>query len=759
VGAVLAAFLLVADGDPPAASSAPAETRDRAQAAPGRTRSLDVAPEAQESATAATGTFVVHVVTAEDGSPLAGAEVRSDGGAPEDPSGVTGADGSVRLDGVAPSGWTRFTASVAGRVTRWVVHNVVGSPGESATIRLPAAAVLSLRAEDRRTGAPVGDALVTITGVGLRAEDTEITGADGESPVVTPAESVARVVVTATDYDDGVETVRLGAAGTTTRLIVRLARHGRMTGVVRAPDGTPVAGARVLCAPDNVPLLPSSSSGLGGLVSSATADDAGRFAVEWGWSRVRHHAVALAIRERLPWAPSANATGLELPEDGDELVHDFSLQAWGSLAVRARDSTGAPVPGASVYLTGPNTEPMQLSAEWDPAGLLRVGAVAPGQYQLVMFAEGLMGVQRIEVAPDVATTVAIEMRDEAPNKSALTVVDDLGRPVAGALVVVDEERTGLRLQDKTKTDQDGHAPLPLSPWRRLSVDVSAPGLLPIKALFVDDATQATRVVLNRPAVLTLRARMAVASDSPRDAPVLLVEGDTSIALQLALDDDDRARIELAPCGATNVCFVAPGCAGVVRAATLAAGSIVHLGDIELPPLQRVRGRVVDAAGHGIAGATVAFDVAERDQSTPVGREPRLDQMRDWTVTSARDGSFEVDWSLDSGRLPIKVQADGFVRLRSWIPIGRDVPLTVALSRGGVLWGEVADESGAPEASVNVDLIDARGTKVTTMRSDYHGWIGARLAAGRYVLRARDCDDADVTLTEGGDAQIHLVRRR
>ncbi|MBM3992043.1 MAG: carboxypeptidase regulatory-like domain-containing protein, partial [Planctomycetes bacterium] len=154
----------------------------------------------------------------------------------------------------------------------------------------------------------------------------------------------------------------------------RLARTCEITGVVLAPTGAPVAGAKVTHSQ-------SSGRGLFGRTGgkSATADSEGRFAIE----DVPAGMAALTATSEA-WAPSEE---LEVTVDALLGARDVTLQlrVGGRLEGEIYDSTGRPDPDRQIMIGnfGPGGGDVGGNTKSDANGRFVAERIAPGSYNVM----------------------------------------------------------------------------------------------------------------------------------------------------------------------------------------------------------------------------------------------------------------------------------------------------------------------------------------------------------------------------------------
>jgi hypothetical protein len=745
--------------------------RTRASAAP--TTAIDAArrpilrrggrasPKA-DSAPAPFGTVLARVVGADDVAPIAGATVSVPDLEDDGLERRTDVDGVAKFGPLEPERW-EFRASAPGRIAEYATCVVAAGAETTLPIRLTASVELNVRVEDRRTGEPIADAKVRRIVVGAAFGLDATTDASGRCRMPSMPDAVVRVTASVEGFDVAESLVRTSSRGTPpTDVVLRLAPIGRMTGVVRATDGTPAARAvvRVTAASDgpvraNGPfVLPRASSS----EFDATADGDGRYVVT-GLVHGRRYR-ALALDSRGESGCSSTVERIFTTPDAAEAAQDFVLRPFGGLVVRVTKPDGSGAPSSMPTLTTafgtsyPN-EASGVRAD----GVFSFNRVPAGEVTFVVVGSDGGAAVRTVVVPSGATT-EVGVRLGGSFEVRGVVVDDAGRPVAGAEVSflrswAESSFGGSRVDRSVyKCDASGAFRATVGVEGPTDAEVSAPGHLAGPTVRLTAPCDDALIVLRRAATLTFRA---VADDaSPvRVLPTFLIDGVRIDGVRVSVlgrpDDDGLVRLELEPRGAVQAQIFAFGRAPVVVAARLVAGEVCDLGDVRFVKPRRMSGRVVDAAGRPIAGAFVCVD--DHD-----GRVTSASKKMDRAMETDADGRFSGEWAPPSGVVPLRVDAPGFLELHATPTIAGDAPVVLTLARGGLAWGEVVDAAGAPISDVKVRFVDAAGADAATPTADAHGVFDVRLASGRYVVRADGCDDVAIELREGGDAHVRFVER-
>ncbi len=692
------------------------------------------------------GIVVVHVATAEDGAPIAGATVGvQESDAPER---TTDADGVARLAHVAP-GYQEIRVSARGWISEYGGRTIEAGRETNVSIRLSPACDLAIRVVEARTGAAVAGAKVHRAVVGAKLGLDLVADADGRCVAPSKADSVVRVTASSPGLENGAALVRVGPRGSPPQdVVVRLDSLGRMSGVVRGPDGLPVAGAKVVVAPptEAVATFETAYSAVVGRNTrwSKTGAD-GRYVVTELPCGRRWHAVAGGT----DLGTSDVVEGLAFAPGAVELVQDFTLRPNCDVTIRVVRADGTPasdarlsvlsLPGGGIGMSGsPAVSPGVYLIRGRPPGPLDVMISGPGEF--------LGAVRRIEVPAAATFDTAIET-GAAPEIRG-TVVDDLGGVVAGADVqwCLSPRSSSQILYVTTKTDARGAFHASASGADPTTLTAKAEGFLPSGTVTLTAPCDDARIVLRRAATLAFHA---VSGGAPMSKAMIHV----------LLDDDveplppgpngpyGSVRIDCPPRGDATMRAFVQGFAPVVRRVRLEAGVVADLGDVEFSSGRTCVARVVDSAGCGVSGAAVRPD----DGLARAGSDPAV------AVTDA-DGDAVVTWAPQSGGLPVRAEADGFLMAHAVAQVVGDSPIVLTLARGGLAWGEIVDAAGASVPDVNVRFVNAAGVETSTSKADVNGFFDARVAPGRYVVRADGCDDATVDLVEGGDAHVHLVRR-
>ena len=635
---------------------------------------------------------------------------------------------SVRRRGYVDT-WRRAVPSVkpldisvarSGRVELLVVERESGRPIPSASARV-------LRSPRGGFGATVEES----SGVVLRGEEARrFLGRDAPGTLV--ATDLATEVVSLEVSAPGYAVHRLRdvavASGETVEMRAELDPEIGLAGVVFDPSGRPRAGALVVVGPTDNPESRRVDDGAGSrrVIRSVRddsdrrrrvmCDDDGRFVVRG----LRRGAYRLFARDRAFAASEPIVVDESGARDRDTSI-ELRLRNGGGFVGRAFERPGVPWPGARVRLT-PRRSATDGSADGNSALVggrraeTSVVADAGGRFRFDGVVPGTYGAKIAE--PEVAggTRFAIEMPG-------------------------------------VKKKEEPAIPVDIAAGEITTVDLVAPP----RATLTGRVTEAGEA---RPGV---RVSASLASAS-------LPFGGTS-----ATTDDwgEFVLPRLAP-GRYELRVMAPGAGEPVkRIVELEAHGDEHV-DVELPT-GVIAGRLVDAAGRGLAGIVVGAD-AQRE-----GEIRRTTAIAVTLSSAGRPGMRSLSVGGTEirtdplGRFELRNLADGMYRVRAgsgaWIPQERrDVEVTEGRKTRGV------DFEMKAGAKVRVELRGATSGAawLVQCRSDdhrgpppYKATQGEPvefegLGPGRYTVTLRpigpDADGASdvektVTVREGEDQVV------
>ena len=281
------------------------------------------------------------------------------------------------------------------------------------------------------------------------------------------------------------------------------------------------------------------------------------------------------------------------------------------------------------------------------------------------------------------------------------VVDERGAAIPGASVWVGEPWSRLEGHVLATSDASGRFTLSdLRPAGMHWIGAFAPGRAPSELRYIDanpGDEVALHIALER-AGGSLRARLVDSAGNGLAGVQVLVGFESpewasapggSPPRRARSEADGSLLVEGVPTGALPVLARAPGFA-VAEAEVVVSAARESSVTLTLAPEARVAGRVVDAEGNALAGASVTV-LADAPFATP-------------RATSASDGRFELVGL--GGRVRLRTQGDAGrdeVELalaageaREWNPVLRPIP---------TISGRLLDAHGAPVAERELTLFE------------------------------------------------------
>ncbi len=399
-------------------------------------------------------------------------------------------DRSFTFRAVAPGARLRLSASGRGAAGRADEPALVAGEVRDVVLPVGTAARLLVMVHDA-DGAPLEGARVTVTPAdagataGLLGERAH-TDARGQCAFDALVAGSHEVAATRRGLASARRVIELTAGEVATRAELTLLRGGVVRGVVRGPDGAPVAGASVAHHPSSdVPLIGDLAGQLGPAYlrqisqGGAVSDEDGRFLL----SGITDDGAFLVVGSH-PDLGAAHARGVRVG-DQDVIVALPSLGRIAGSVVEAESR--APVERFTVSVTRRAflvvEMPVATAYVDDQSGAFSVEGVAAGTYTLRVEA-GARGVHEQQITvPDDGDVEGVEVA--LPRAAGIrgVVRDEDGAPVANAAV---RRRQGAMADNplismfagtsrRTYTDPDGRFELtPLRPGA-LQLLATAPG--------------------------------------------------------------------------------------------------------------------------------------------------------------------------------------------------------------------------------------------------------------------------------------------
>jgi protocatechuate 3,4-dioxygenase beta subunit len=507
----------------------------------------------------------------------------------------------------------------------------------------------------------------------------------------------------------------------------------RIEGTVRDAAGKPVEKALVMARPASGDRLER---------TAITRTDAnGRFSLEL--ARGGDYFV------RVESPPLAPYTIERTSVPADPLA--VTLRKGASLEGIVRDSRGKPVAGARVdarsgvrlgtLLAEP--EAGRVRGTTDAKGGFRLEGLAVAGHTVTASAPGVGGARRNGVAPGARLELFL-----TPGTTVRgTVRGPDRRPLAGVAVVIGPEMFGGAMTSIERTDEAGAFQL----WGL------APGAVQVIAFHPDFAPTVIPVTLERNAEQRLdlslgaaarvRGRLVDAEQRPLRGTLVLQELDGQMVRQslgemLRADADAQGRftLERLPRAPLALGVTVRGYAPR-RVDAAPAAADLDLGDVVLERGLTIRGRVRDAAGHGITDAKV--------QAVMQNMPPR--RVTADGLTEA-DGTFLVA-GLEPGVYSVRVDASGYGRATARMTAGGE-PVDLVLQRSGAITGTVVDEKGVPVPAFEV-------TATPTEEGEAWRPVWGDGSEGRFELPDVDAGEwvLQVKAAEKAEARVSGVKVR
>lgn len=649
------------------------------------------------------------------------------------PLGLTGEDG--RLAVAVPDEATELdledSEGQRGRLTLQA-GEVIGRAPRIVTLGPPD--VATGRILDSATRAPLAKALV------WTADAQAWTAADGSFRLPVPPDPEVRFEAAAAGHTRGTES--LGRENRSSTLL--LAPASSIAGRVVDTEGRPVAGAELRAKPAQ-PSSPEEMMMLLTGVDASTRSD-GSFRIG-GLLPGQTYKVT---------ASHEDFASAEVPADSStpgRSAREIRIVLSRGVAASGRvvDAEGAPVAGAELTLLpawegGSITEHPSLlfdSAKIEtasgPTGAFRFPHLSPGRVHLRVRREGFStaSVRGIEI-PDRPGEVDLgEVRLEPGAVIEGVVTDERGAPVEGAMVMSFQIGLGMNMDEQHATMTELlEAPIQTGPDGRFRIEDQVRGrrfdLTVIHPSYPKAEVAGVEAPTPEPLRIRLRAPRSLAGRvvDPEGRPVPHAEiskvelAASSLGVEVGWNADD-ANAETDEGGRFRLTGLSPGDLSLtVQAPGYRIKKVDRVRipeDRDAPPIEIslevgavLEGRVLDARGNSVAGASVSasrneersdFPFLSSDPQTETDGEGRyrLDGLETATYhvwAESREGDQKVNASIEV--------RPGANRLDLTFPSGIEVS------------GRVVDELGAPVPGALVTLLDAAASDAWTTRSSADG---------------------------------------
>jgi len=459
-----------------------------------------------------------------------------------------------------------------------------------------------------------------------------------------------------------------------------------------------------------------------------------------------------------------------LAKEAPKPAADPSAIADGQMRITVLDPGGKPVPGANVHGSTWTEEPgfkANQDVETDAAGVAVIKL--PKTYyihRLWASKKGLAslyaGWEQNELSIGKGVPAEYTFRLGRTTTAGGRVVDEAGKPIAGAKVSVDlasdpkpphgdgRARFNGNLAGFTEpaiTDADGR-------WRidnvpdlsdvELRVMVSHPDFLP------DDSARAAGASHNSAgsplkgsAVVTLkrgvicRGRVTDPDGNPvKDA--IVIHGDDPYrgreTSKFPTDADGRFRLPALKAGHTTLTVIAAGWAPQMRKVDLRDG--VPEQDFRLEPGKPVRLKIVDGTGKPVPSASVWLHEWKGSKSINSDHDPNHPKVPDTGIPKKVDAAGLWEWKYaPADPVKVSIYAKGFAELQTEVT-GGTAEKTITLKSEHRITGRVTDAvTGKPIPQFTVIPVDVFG-KDHLSAERFNGKVGKD---GRLDFRAERAD--------------------
>jgi hypothetical protein len=680
--------------------------------------------------------WIVHVVAAEDGTPISNAQLEVSGDPDWPRRAAIDANGDVRVEAsvleLEPAVVKlRLRVAAPGRVRETVRTDVASGKEQEETVRLHRAFAVDGLVHDA-AGRPIADAHVSAR---LR---------DGDE--FTRTELAA--AVSAADGRFTVEGLPIGAlicyevgaprhvtrwisrrAHDAAPLDVRLDPAGSVRGVIRSPTGAPVSGAHATAHRIETDEIPPSAE-----ERSAPTGIDGRFEIDClplgdVWTLVAGHDDFMVSEESPPIRLSAETT---------EASCDLSLRPAGHLEVELAFA-GEHDPCVAELRWEDGEESTKCSVPGRTTRVVR----EPGTLAFDVCADGLRAVSaEAEVGSGDARTLKIAL-DEGESLSGI-VVDDEGAPVGGALVTVDPDKPA---EQHALSASDGTFAVKGVVFQVHEVCTTADGHGASDRTHMSESVTWMRIEVPRNGEAALRLRVPDGAARPSRLRIRWL-GPAPVDDDVARWSDGEVSCSLPP-GYWHAEVEASGYVTWRRptqAFFIVAGDRTDLGEVVLDPGLPLAGRVVDVDGRGVPNLEVLID------SDPVETDSA--------------GGFNAA-HVAAGYHDIRTQpSPDFLGTLTRVRLDKDTePVVLTVRRGAVLRVALHSVRRVMGFAMNVealpgdlpdDVVHAPGAALFMETPDSYS---ARLPAGarRIVVRCSDTTLAtkEVVLRDGEDVSVQI----
>jgi protocatechuate 3,4-dioxygenase beta subunit len=706
------------------------------------------------------GTVAVGRVVDEQGLPVAGVKLTL---APVEEipipkpalqfSAVSDTKGSFRIPSVS-AGRFELQASRPG-FTSTILSGILIPESEARTeigeiTLLPGTAIEGIVVDER--GKPVQGARVVLTPFGsdnipgderFMYRDPVETGPDGRFRIADLRRGM-RVGLKAVHPDLAAAEMAGVEAPTAEPVRLRLARPRSLEGRVKDRQGEPVAEARLFVSE-------GTGSPLGGWdprSGQVKTDPEGRFVLSRLKPGTAYVTVMAAGYRTRP------AQAIQIPEEGQAPPLEITLEPGTFLEGVVRDSQGAPLPNASVFVQSPDPTGLRMAVPTDQEGHYEIGDLEPGLHQV-----------QVSLDRGPGTRVSWEIR---PGRNRLDLklpdgtevsgrtVDSQGSPIPGAnlslqAIAVEGETWMSGPDSRTVSSGDGSfvfQGISDGEYRLLGTRQGfAPAVLP-GVQVAGSPVSGLELRLGPGAVIRGRL-LGLDPAAASQVRVTASSADGTAYLQGVVDPSGSYRIQDVGPGEWNLMAQFSSASMVTAQVEVSPGEVEVVRDLELPSGFTLTGRVL-LDRNPLARAQVV--VSGNNPERPGGGYKE----------TAHDGTFRME-RLPAGTYTLRVLISMSVVYAETFGISGDRDLTIEIATGAVE-GRLLSPEGLPVAGALVSLTLEEPELVSigprASSDDQGAFALPGVPAGTYKLTVRADGfapaESRVVVTPGGTVHVDLV---
>jgi len=640
----------------------------------------------------------------------------------------TEADGRYVFDRIPAKSRWKLVASRDGAVDADPVEAVARGAAEPAVdlhLRRRPRIAFVLEAPD---GSPVDDAEIDVKDREGRFDLQHPSKGRAEFEIVSPGP--CRATIDAAGFAPREETID-AAVDELKTVVVHLTRGAFVAGVVVDDVGAPITGA-------TIKVVGKLSEGFGDWTRTTTSGADGAFRID-GLAEGKVN-LEFAVKDHAPLDYETSA-----PRDG--VVVPLLRLARLVLRVRApADATRLPAVRIACLPVSDPPKPIDVGswtreseAQWRGATWTDSEELAwPGKWLVVVDVAGFLTERRtVEAkAGDVVEMPEIVL-DRGPQVEGV-VVDDVGRPVAGASVQIHDDGSGESDEAaafKASADTDADGRFRVGPVARsvhgIAISAAVRGGDVVRIEHVDFPCGPQRIVLRRNGNAAFKIR---------DAAGVVVKARVRVDdVEFDAPASGEVRVSLAP-GRRKIAVTAADRAPAAFEIDVAPGAQTRLPDVVLDAGATLTGRVVDSEGKPVVGADVVVGDAHE--------------------TSGEDGRFVIEHVPREETQVHAFLAGNCSTFVAWKPDAPS-PLVVVLRRGGMLNGRVRDAAGALAKNVDVAIAskDRAAAAPEFAEAGLDGMFSTLLPAGRWTVvvkrGGKTLATRDFEMTEGAPLDLDV----